>query len=155
MAWASYANKLVLTQLPQNLGARGKGNWPLKTSRLQSFVGCSISWCCVMTSKRASKSKSAKAYAGEMAKVTSKVHAKVSEGEACWLRSRPSRHRMRLILLSPQAGALLYLLKPACRAVSFLPQSQISLPGMSQRVDGYPSPHLQTYSTMTLAQEES
>jgi hypothetical protein len=87
-----------------------------------------------------------------MAKVTSKVHMKVSEGEACWFRSSPSRHRMRLILLSPQAGALLYLLKPTRRVVSFLRRSRTSLPGMSQRVNGYPSPHLQTYSATTLAQ---
>jgi hypothetical protein len=59
-----------------------------------------------MTSKRASKSKSAKGVREEMAKVSglevhpscSKGHAKVREGEACRLQSRPSRHRMRLLL---------------------------------------------------------
>jgi hypothetical protein len=58
----SYANELVLSQLsfqlPQNSGARGKGNWPLEMGQLQSLVGCLISWRCDMTSRRASKSKS-------------------------------------------------------------------------------------------------
>jgi hypothetical protein len=70
--------------------------------RLQSFAGCPISWCCVMTSKRALESKFAKGVYEEMAKASSledhpsrsKVHAKVRKGEACQLRSRPSRHRM-------------------------------------------------------------
>jgi hypothetical protein len=76
-----------------------------------------------MTSKRASKSKSgvrkkmAKASGLEVHPSRSKVHAKVREEEACRLRSRPSRHRMQLLLLSPQTGARLYLPKPASRGI--------------------------------------
>jgi hypothetical protein len=62
MTSTSYANELVLSQLsfqlPQNLGARGKGNWPLEMGQVQSLAGCLISWRCDMTSRRALKSKS-------------------------------------------------------------------------------------------------
>jgi hypothetical protein len=44
-------------QLPQNSGARGKGNWPLEVGRLQYLAGCPISWRCDMIRKRATKSK--------------------------------------------------------------------------------------------------
>jgi hypothetical protein len=122
---APYVNELVSSQLsfqlPQNSGARGKGNWPLETGRLQSFAGCPISQHCDMTSKRASKSKSsvheemAKASGLEVHPSHSKGYAKAREGETCQLRSRPSRHRTQLLLLSPQAGASPYLLRPANR----------------------------------------
>jgi hypothetical protein len=122
---ASHANELVLSQLsfrlPQNSGARGKGNWPLEAGQLQSFVSCLISWRCNMTGKRASKSKSsvrkemAKASGLEVHPSCSKVYAKVREREARRLWSRLSWHGRLLLLLSPQAGARLYLLKPASR----------------------------------------
>jgi hypothetical protein len=122
---ASYANELVLSQLsfqlPQNSGARGKGNWPLEAGRLQSFTSCPISWRRDMTSKRALKLKSgiheemAKSSELEVHPSRSKVYAKVQEREARRLRSCPIRHRTQLLLLSPQAGASLYLLKPASR----------------------------------------
>jgi hypothetical protein len=91
--------------------------------QLQSFAGCPISCCCDMTSKRASKSKSG--IRGEMAKASgsevhpsySKVYMKAREGETCRLRSCPSRPEMQLLLLSPQADAHLYLLKPASRGI--------------------------------------
>jgi hypothetical protein len=68
--------------------------------QLQSFAGCPISWCCIMTSKRGLKSKFAEAFEREMAKVSglevrpsrSRVLAKVLEGEARRLRPRPIRH---------------------------------------------------------------
>jgi hypothetical protein len=44
-------------QLPQNSGARGKGNWPSEVSRLQYLTGCLISWRYDMISNRATKSK--------------------------------------------------------------------------------------------------
>jgi hypothetical protein len=44
-------------QLPQNSGARGKGNRPLEVGRLQYLAGCPVSRCCDMISKRATKSK--------------------------------------------------------------------------------------------------
>jgi hypothetical protein len=122
---ASYPNELVLSQLsfqlPQYLGARGKGNWPLEAGRLQSFSSCPISWRCGMTSKRALKSKSgvheemAKSSELEVHPSRSKVYVKVQEREARQLRSRPIWHRTQLLLLSPQAGASLYLSKPASR----------------------------------------
>jgi hypothetical protein len=74
-------------QLPQNSGARGKGNWPLGTGQLQSLAGYPISWRCNMTSKRASKSKSsarkerAKASGSEIHSSHGKGHAKAREGE--------------------------------------------------------------------------
>jgi hypothetical protein len=122
---APYANELVSSQLsfrlPQILGARGKGNWPLETCRLQSFVGCPISQRCDMTSKRASKSK--RSICEEMAKASglevhpsrSKGYAKAREEETRQLRSHPSWHRTQLLLLSSQAGASPYLPKPASR----------------------------------------
>jgi hypothetical protein len=75
---ASYANELVSSQLsfqlPQNSGARGKGNWPLETVQLQSFTGCPISQRCDKTSKGAPKSKSS--VRKEMAKASgSEVHS--------------------------------------------------------------------------------
>jgi hypothetical protein len=115
MMSALYVNELVssqlLFQLPQNLGVRGKGNWPLETGRLQSLAGCPISWRCDMTSKRASKSKSSirkvmdKASGSEVHSSRSKGYAKAHEGEVCRLRSRPSQHRMQFPFLFPQAGA--------------------------------------------------
>jgi hypothetical protein len=90
---APYVNELVssqlLLQLPQNSGARGKGNWPLETGRLQSLASCPISWRCDMSSKRASKSKSsirkemAKASSLEVHSSRDKGHAKAREGEMC------------------------------------------------------------------------
>jgi hypothetical protein len=47
----------LLVQLPQNSGARGKGNWPSEVGRLQYLAGYSISWCRDTISKRATKSK--------------------------------------------------------------------------------------------------
>jgi hypothetical protein len=92
VASASYTNEPVLSQLsfqlPQNSGARRKGNWPLETGWLQSFDGYPISWHRDMTSKRALKLKSgvceemAKASGLEVHPSRSKVHAKVQEGEA-------------------------------------------------------------------------
>jgi hypothetical protein len=38
-------------QLPENSGARVKGNWPSEVSRLQYLAGCSISWHCDMISE--------------------------------------------------------------------------------------------------------
>jgi hypothetical protein len=100
---APRVNELVssqlLVQLPQNSGARGKGNWPLEMGRLQPLAGCPISWHCDMTGKRASKSKSstrkerAKASGSEVHSSHGKGHAKAREGETCRLRSRPSWHR--------------------------------------------------------------
>jgi hypothetical protein len=128
---AQYVNELVSSQLsfqlPQNMGSRGKGNWPLEAGRLQSLAGCPISWRCDMTWKRASKSKSS--IREEMAKASglevhlghNKVCAKVREGETCRLQSRPSRHRTQLLFLSPQAGASPYLPQPDSRGV-FLPR---------------------------------
>jgi hypothetical protein len=68
--------------------------------RLQSFADYPISWCCIMTSKRGWKSKSAEELAREMAKVSGlevhpsygKVLAKAHKGKARRLRPRPSRH---------------------------------------------------------------
>jgi hypothetical protein len=122
---APYVNELVssqlLFQLPQNSGARGKGNWPLETGRLQSLAGCPISWHCDITSKRALKSKSsvrkemAKASGLEVHSSRGKGYAKAQEGETCRLRPRPSRHRMQLPFLSLQASASSHLPKPASR----------------------------------------
>jgi hypothetical protein len=86
-----YANELVssqlLFQLPQNSGARGKGNWPLEMGRLQSLASCLISWRCEMTSKRASKSSArkegAKASGLEVHSSHGKGHAKAHKGETC------------------------------------------------------------------------
>jgi hypothetical protein len=44
-------------QLPQNSGARGKGNRPSEVGRLQYLAGCPVSWRCDMISKGAMKSK--------------------------------------------------------------------------------------------------
>jgi hypothetical protein len=44
-------------QLPQNSGARWKGNWPSEVHRLQYLASCPISWRCDMISRRATKSK--------------------------------------------------------------------------------------------------
>jgi hypothetical protein len=124
---APCVNELVLGQLsfqlPQNSGARGKGNWPLGTGQLQSLAGYLISWHCNMTSKRASKSKSkssarkerAKASGSEIHSSHGKGHAKAREGETCRLRSRPSRHRKKHPFPSPQAGANPHLPKLASR----------------------------------------
>jgi hypothetical protein len=53
--------RLVLSQLsvqlPQNSGARGKGNWPSEVGRLQYLTGCPVSWHCDMISKQATKLK--------------------------------------------------------------------------------------------------
>jgi hypothetical protein len=46
----------LLVQLPQNSGARGKGNWPSEVGRLQYLAGCPISWRCDTIDKRATKS---------------------------------------------------------------------------------------------------
>jgi hypothetical protein len=58
---APCAERLVSSQLsvqlPQNLGPRGKGNWPSEVGRLQYLAGCPVSWRCDMISKRATKSK--------------------------------------------------------------------------------------------------
>jgi hypothetical protein len=125
MTSAPYANELVssqlLFQLPQNSGARGKGNWPLETGRLQSLAGCLISWRYNMTSKRASKSKSnvrkemAKARGSKVHSSHDKGYAKAREGETCRLRSRLTRHRMQPPFLFPQAGANPHLPKPASK----------------------------------------
>jgi hypothetical protein len=130
MTLAPYVNELVssqlLFQLPQNSGARGKGNWTLKAGQLQSLAGCPISWRCDITSKRASKSKSsvrkemAKASGLEVHSSRGKGYAKVRKGETCRLQSRPSWHGMRFPPLSPQAGANLYLSQPDSRGI-FLP----------------------------------
>jgi hypothetical protein len=121
----SYVNKLVssqlLFQLPQNSRARGKGNWPLETGRLQSLAGYPISWRCDITSKRASKLKSsirkemAKASGLEVHSSHDKGYAKAREREMHRLRSRLSQHRTQLPFLSPQAGASLHLPKLASR----------------------------------------
>jgi hypothetical protein len=92
---------------------------------LQSFAGYLISWCCIMTSKRGSKSKSAEAFAREMANVSglevrpsrSRFLAKVLEGEACQVQPRLSQHEMKHPLLFPRAGIRSYLLKPASRVI--------------------------------------
>jgi hypothetical protein len=122
---APYVNKLVssqlLFQLPQNSGARGKGNWPLEMGQLQSLAGCPISWRCDMTSKRASKSKSsvreemAKASGSDVHSSRSMGYAKAREGEACRFWSRPSRHRTQFPFPFPQAGANPHLPKLASR----------------------------------------
>jgi hypothetical protein len=57
----------------------------------------------------------AKASGLEVHPSCSKGYAMIREGEMCRLWSCPSRHRMQLLLLSPQAGASLYLPKPASR----------------------------------------
>jgi hypothetical protein len=100
---APYASKLVSSQLsfqlPQNSGARGKGNWPLEVGWLQSLVGCPISWRCDLTSKRASKLKSsirkemAKASGLEVRSNHGRGYTKAQERETCRLLSRPSWHR--------------------------------------------------------------
>jgi hypothetical protein len=58
---APYAEVLVSSQLsvqlPQNSGARGKGNWPSELGQLQYLAGCPVSWRYDMISKRATKSK--------------------------------------------------------------------------------------------------
>jgi hypothetical protein len=125
MTSAPYVNELVLDQLsfqlPQNSGARGKGNWPLEMGRLHSLAGCPISWRCDMTSKRASKSKSsarkemAKASDSEVHSSHSKGYAKDRKGETRRLRSCSSRHRTQLPFPSPQAGANPHLPKPSSR----------------------------------------
>jgi hypothetical protein len=50
-ALAPYADKLVSSQLSQNLGARGKGNWPSELGQLQYLVGYPVSWRCDVISK--------------------------------------------------------------------------------------------------------
>jgi hypothetical protein len=125
---APYVNELVssqlLFQLPQNSGARRKGNWPLETGQLQSLADCPISWHCDIPSKRASKSKSsvhkemAKASGSEVHSSHGKGYMKAQEGEMCWLQTPLSRHRTQLPLLSPQASASPYLQKPASRGTS-------------------------------------
>jgi hypothetical protein len=90
MTSVPYVNELVssqlLVQLPQNSGARGKGNWSLETGQLQSLAGYLISWRCDITGKRASKSKSstrkdrAKASGSEVHSGHGKGHAKAREG---------------------------------------------------------------------------
>jgi hypothetical protein len=92
---APHADKLVSSQLsfqlPQNSGAREKGNWPLEVGRLQSLAGCLVSWRCDMISKRASKSKpsvrkeTAKARDLGVYSSRGKGHAKAWEGETCRL----------------------------------------------------------------------
>jgi hypothetical protein len=143
------------------LRARGKGNWPLETGRLQSLAGCPISWRCDMTSKRVSKSKSS--IRREMAKASGlevhpgryKVYMEVRKGETCWLWSRSSQHGMQFLPLSPQAGANLHLPQPDNRGI-FLPrQSRMGSLGMPRRVGTYLSPYLQAYAATNLAQEES
>jgi hypothetical protein len=99
---ASYVNELVSSQLlvhlPQNSGARGKGNWPLETGQLQSLADCPISWRCDITSKRASKSKSSirkemtKASGLEVHSSRGRGYVEVQKGETCRLQSRPSQH---------------------------------------------------------------
>jgi hypothetical protein len=58
---APYAEKLVSSQLsvqlPQNSGARGKGNWPSEIGQFQYLASCPLSRRCDMISKRATKSK--------------------------------------------------------------------------------------------------
>jgi hypothetical protein len=109
---APYANELVSSQLsfqlPQNPRPKGKGNWPSEMGQLQSFAGCPISGRCDMINKRARKSKSSIDDGGrclngglEVHLSYSKGYVKAREGEACRLRSRPSRHRTQLLLLSP------------------------------------------------------
>jgi hypothetical protein len=74
-------------QLPQNSGARGKGNWPSEVSRLQYLAGCRISWRCDVISKQTTKSKpnTRKVMAGarnwEIYSNRSKERAKAWEGK--------------------------------------------------------------------------
>jgi hypothetical protein len=54
----------------------------------------------------------------------------------------------------PSSRRSLVAFEASLQSRFLLRRSQTSLPGMSQWVDDYPSPHLQTYSTMALAQVE-
>jgi hypothetical protein len=87
---APYAEKLVSSQLsvqlPQNSGARRKGNWPSEVGRFQYLASCPLSRRCDMISKRATKSKPndckemARAKNWEIHSTRSKRHVRAQEG---------------------------------------------------------------------------
>jgi hypothetical protein len=164
-ALAPYADKLVSSQLSvqlsQNLGARGKGNWPSEVGRLQYLTGYPVSWRCDVISKRAMKSKlstckgTAKARNLEIRSIRGKGHARVRGRETRRLRPCSSQHRTWSSLQSPQAGANLQLLRPANRGTT---PSMLKPEDFARSVcvsSGYRSPYLQIRAAMVLSEEES
>jgi hypothetical protein len=85
----------------------------------------------------------------------SRVLAKALKGKAHRFWPRPSQHGMKHPLLLPRAGIRPYLLNPTSRVIPLRAEAGRVCQEYLKGVDGYPSPYLQTYPTIALAQEES
>jgi hypothetical protein len=111
-------------QLPQNSGARGKGNWPSEVSRLQYLAGCPICWRCDVISKRMIKSRPntrkvmARARNWEIYSNRSKGRAKAWEGRHASSGPRPSRYRTQFPFQPRRAGTSPSFPEPASRSTA-------------------------------------